>query len=229
MLGSFRRVLQWRFDSEGKKLTSLFLKYVDPKHNILDIGCGYGRNIRNLTQAGFKNITGVDANDHIVAENVKRGLKALTLKEFKKTKEKFEVILMSHVIEHMQHHELLLFLDEYLNRLTAGGYLVIVTPLHSAYFYDDFDHVKPYQPIGFAQILSGNQSQIQYYARNRVHLSDLWFRKNSQEIRFHRSLFFRSGLTDLIHLINFLSHLIFLMSFRLVGKTDGWIGFFKKQ
>lgn len=222
-------ILGWRYDWETRAIRNFFRKYVSPQNKILDVGCGYGRNLRTLRAAGYKNVTGVDVNPEIVKANLTSGLDAMTTKVFHKTKDKFDAILLSHVVEHFTPEALLKFLDYYLKRLVPGGYLIIATPLHSAYFYDDFDHIKPYQPTGFLQILGGNSAQIQYYSEHKVELTDLWFRRNSLEIRYHKRLYIRGIGSPILHAINFASHILFLVSFRLFGKTDGWLGIFRKK
>ena len=56
-------------------------------------------------------------------------------------------------------------MDGYLDRLKVGGHLVIATPLMSNNFYDDFDHVRPYQSLGILMVFGGGAAQVQYYAR----------------------------------------------------------------
>ncbi|MFO1525290.1 MAG: class I SAM-dependent methyltransferase [Turneriella sp.] len=221
-------ILGWRYDWETRAIRNFFRKYVSPQNKILDVGCGYGRNLRTLRAAGYRNVTGVDVNPEIVKINLASGLNAMTAKAFEKTTGRFDAILLSHVVEHFTPQALMEFLDDYLKRLVPGGYLIIATPLHSAYFYDDFDHIKPYQPTGFLQILSGNSAQIQYYSAHQVELTDLRFRRNSIEIRYHKSLYITGFSSPILQTINFVSHILFLLSFRLFGKTDGWLGVFRK-
>ncbi len=221
--------LGWRFDLETRKIRKTFEKYVSPTASILDVGCGYGRNMRTLKTAGFSNITGLDINPEIVKQNNKAGLNCLSIQDFQKTKARYDVILMSHVVEHFAPDALFDFLDTYVNRLNQNGYLIIATPLHSPYFYDDFDHVKPYQPAGFMQIMGGHGAQIQYYNKHKIELVDIWFRKNSREIRYSRSLYIVGFRSTFVYAFNFFSHLMFLLSFCLLGKVDGWLGIFRKK
>ena len=148
----------------------------DAGARVLDVGCGYGRNLRALRAAGIAAI-GVEINPAIVAANRRDGLDCVGVDEFDSAEGMFEVILMAHVIEHFAPSDLLRFIDRYLDRLTVGGRLVIATPLMSKYFYDDFDHVKPYQPAGLMMVFGAGAAQVQYYARNRLRLVDLRFRR----------------------------------------------------
>jgi predicted SAM-dependent methyltransferase len=65
---------------------------------------------------------------------------------------------MSHVIEHFSPKDLIPFLDDYLDRLKVGGRLVIAIPLLTPYFYDDFDHVKPYHPMGILMVFCADRA-----------------------------------------------------------------------
>ena len=44
----------------------LLLKYVDKKDTIIDYGCGYGRLVDELLQAGFSNVNGYDTSVELI-------------------------------------------------------------------------------------------------------------------------------------------------------------------
>jgi hypothetical protein len=142
---------------------------------------------------------------------------------------RFDLILMSHVIEHFSPSDLKDFIDGYLDFLVPNGYLVIATPLMSDYFYDDFDHVKPYQPTGILQVFGNDKAQIQYYAKNKLELRDLWFRKGQYRLSFFSANYIKSRKTRLLQAFTFASAFLFLISFGLIGKKDGWVGVFQKE
>jgi SAM-dependent methyltransferase len=217
-------------DPESRKLRDLIGRHVPSDARILDVGCGYGRNLDNLLQAGFTDVTGIDINPEIVDANKKRGLKCIHVDDLDVggTNLKFDLLLMSHVIEHFAPSDLKTFIDGYLEHLADNGYLVIATPLMSDYFYDDFDHVKPYQPLGILQVFGDDKAQIQYYAKNKLALRDLWFRRGYWRFRFFRANFIRSPATRVLQAATLLSAVLFTISFGLLGKKDGWIGVFQK-
>ena len=194
---------------------------------ILDVGCGYGRLLEQLTHRGL-DATGVDINSNIVADNVRRGLRCVTTDEFSKSDGAYDVIIMSHVIEHFPPEPLVAFMDQYLDRLRIGGRLIIATPLLSDYFYDDFDHIKPYQPAGLLMVFGGTKAQVQYYGRNQLELRELWFRKSPLRVSFARSRYLRSPLRHLITLFDFIGALAFFASCRLLAVTNGWVGVFER-
>lgn len=121
------------------------------------------------------------------------------------------------------------FMDDYLDRLKVGGHLIIATPLMSDYFYDDFDHVKPYQPTGILMVFGGNNAQVQYYARNKLELKDVWFRKSFFRFSHVRSKYIRSAIAGrLLQVFHLCSATLSYLSRGRFGKTDGWIGVFEK-
>lgn len=195
-------------------------------NRVLDVGCGFGRILRPLAAAGLA-VTGVDVNPEIVTANRRGGLDCLTVDEFNRTIGDFDVILMAHVIEHFPPDALLPFMDAYLDRLRIGGSLIIATPLMSKYFYDDFDHVKPYQPAGILMVF-GKSAQVQYYSRNKLALTQLSYRRSPLRICYARSRYVRSPWRFLLMAADLLSAAAFISSAKLIGSTDGWIGVFEK-
>lgn len=193
---------------------------------LLDVGCGNGRILRLLRNRGFE-IIGVDVNDSIIKSNLENGLKCISASEFNKTNDLYDVILMFHVIEHFHPDHLLTFMDTYLNRLKVGGYLIIATPLNSPYFYEDFDHVKPYHPTGINMVFANKGAQVQYYSQNKIKLIDIWFRRDPFRVIFSCGLYIHK-YNRINVLINIIFALLFRLSFGLIGRTDGWMGLYKK-
>ncbi|MEK9764682.1 MAG: methyltransferase domain-containing protein, partial [Deltaproteobacteria bacterium] len=138
----------------------------------------------------------------------------------------FDVIIMFHVIEHMEHEQLLEFMDSYLDLLLPGGLLIIATPVMTPYFYEDFDHVKPYLPSGILMVFGGESSQVQYYSKNKLRLLDLKYKKYFWRFPNYRSVYFPSLFDRAARII---SALIYKFSFGLIGRVDGWLGVFQKQ
>mgnify|MGYP003133308626 CR=1 FL=1 len=60
--------------------------------------------------------------------------------------EQFDVIHMSHVIEHLRPEEVYTTLKEFERCCKPGGAIVISAPLLWEGFYDDLSHIKPYSP-----------------------------------------------------------------------------------
>lgn len=222
----YRAILS--YDNERPVLDNFINRHaIAGTSKILDVGCGFGRNLAWLHAAGYAAV-GVDVNPTAIASNRAQGLTCLQANEFEKSDEIYDIVLMSHVIEHFPPAELKEFLDNYLGRLKSGGKLIIATPLMSDYFYDDFDHVKPYQPVGISMVFGTGDAQVQYSSQNKLLLRDLWFRKSHFRISFSRARYLHSPGTVLLRLVDLLSVLVFLASGGRIGRTDGWIGVFEK-
>jgi len=216
------------YDRESRKLLEMIGRQVKQDARILDIGCGYGRNMDRLSEGGFQNVTGIDINPEIVEANKARGLKCIGVGDLNDGIGKFDLMLMSHVVEHFSPFDLKNFIDGYLEFLVPNGFLVIATPLMSEYFYDDFDHVKPYQPSGIMQVFGTNKAQIQYYAKNKLVLRDIWFRTGYHRFGFFRANYVKSAYRKLLQAAVFCSAFLFFISAGLIGKKDGWVGVFQK-
>jgi len=194
---------------------------------VLDAGCGYGRYLQPIINAGLK-ATGVEINSQIVSLNRSAGLPCLTVEEFKKSGEMYDVILMAHVIEHFPPKDLMQFMDDYLDRLKIGGRLIVATPLATSYFYDDFDHIKPYQPVGIAMVFGKTSAQVQYYSRNKLTLRDLWFRRSPLRISHTRGRYLRIPQRFILIAIDLLAAVAFALTGSLIGTANGWVGVYEK-
>ena len=230
MLELLRQIHRKSLDLDGE--TEAMIRFIRAAISrtgmrILDVGCGYGRNLRALRDAGLE-ATGVEINPTIVATNRRADLICVTEDEFKRTTGEFDIVLMSHVIEHFAPRDLMVFMDAYLDRLKPGGTLVIATPLMSKYFYDDFDHVKPYQPAGLMMVFGAGSAQVQYYARNRLKLVDLRFRRAPLRISYARSRYVRTPARFALMAADLACGAAFFLTAGIVGSTDGWIGVFEK-
>ena len=194
---------------------------------VLDVGCGYGRYLQRFAERGIE-ATGVDVNPEILRAVQARGLKAMTPEEYLASGARPKVLLMAHVIEHFAPSELVAFMDGWLDRLAEGGELVIVTPLMSPHFYDDFDHIKPYHPEGLQMVFGGAQAQVQYWSRHRLELADVAFRRSPWRATLTRALYRGGPAAWPYYIANALAALAFRLSGGLLGRKTGWIGRFRK-
>jgi SAM-dependent methyltransferase len=212
--------------SEQIVLATMVASVCDVESTILDVGCGFGRNIKLLNDHGYQNITGIEINAEIVAHNNNHNMLCLTPVEFDQQHNQYDLILMSHVIEHFSPADLVSFLDHYLCRLKSDGHLIIVTPLMSDSFYEDFDHIKPYSAASILSVFGGEDTQIQYYSENKLRLLKLWFRMKPLHFNSHRN---NLGVARLfLQASNLCAALLFCLTKRFIGKADGWLGVFKK-
>jgi 2-polyprenyl-3-methyl-5-hydroxy-6-metoxy-1,4-benzoquinol methylase len=130
-----------------------------PGRSVLDVGCGYGAKLRRLVADGYEAV-GVDVNRDAVNTLNEEGLPCVTVEQFQKTEELYDVILMSHIIEHFDGDGLVLFMDSYLDRLRPGGHIIIATPVFTPRFFEDPDHVRPYDPGSVLMIFGEGDHQV---------------------------------------------------------------------
>ena len=163
---------------------------------VLDVGCGYGRNMRLLSKVSETSIEGVDINPHIVKENKKNGLICYTVEEFMNNASVefpiYDCMIFSHVIAHFLPEDLKRFLDCYLRFLKPGGYVIFSTPILWEGFYDDFDHIKMYHPTGINMVFGEKTAQVQYYGETKLKLIDIWFRRDAHHVHYHRGMYVKS-------------------------------------
>lgn len=200
---------------------------------ILDVGCGYGRNMRLLQDVTAARIEGVDINPHIVEENRKGGLHCRTVEEFMSDMEEnvvpvYDCMIFSHIIEHFMPEDLKRFLDGYLRFLKPGGYVIFVTPLLWEGFYWDFDHIKVYYPMGINMVFGEKTAQVQYYGETQLKLIDIWFRRDARHVHYHRGLYVKSVTSKWWKLVDLFYRFLFKISFGWIGITNGWMGLYQK-
>lgn len=122
----------------------------DKNLNILDIGCGLGQMLNHLKEKGFKTLTGIDINEESIIACKKNGLsveKVTDIREYAASStKKFDRIVMSHVLEHIDKESIidtLIHIKKYL--LADGGIFLLMVPNAQSYTgaywrYEDFTH-----------------------------------------------------------------------------------------
>jgi 2-polyprenyl-3-methyl-5-hydroxy-6-metoxy-1,4-benzoquinol methylase len=96
---------------------------------VLDVGCGIGRCLDFVRPNGV----GVDPNEAAIAMCRDNGHEAFTPEEFATTRQstvdrKFDTLLCSHVLEHLDEPTGVVLLRSYLSDLVAGGRVILITP-----------------------------------------------------------------------------------------------------
>ena len=107
----------------------------------LEIGCGIGRNLGYLNNS--ENI-GIDTNEEAVEYSKSLGYQTYTSESFRESaisSRKFDYLLFSHVLEHMDFDSAKQLVMSYLNNLNYGGKVVIICPQKRG-FKSDPTHVE---------------------------------------------------------------------------------------
>ena len=141
----------------GKYENESIIKFAaaDKKSNILDYGCNTGRHALNVKQAYGYNVMGADINPAAISVAQRKGIPAelITPKLFEKYKLSFDIIINSHVLEHVDDPKD--FLVNIRGLLKEDGTFVIaipqerirgdITPLQILYFLSRLKFENPHK------------------------------------------------------------------------------------
>ena len=144
----------------------------------LDIGCGIGRNLVNLSGYGV----GVDHNEDFVKIANDRGLRVFTPEQFGVTPfnavHRFESILLAHVAEHMTEQQVAKLLSDYLDLLKPEGQVILITPQEAGYRSDP-THVQFMDFEALRRIARElGLTHVREYSFPFVRFVGRWFRHN---------------------------------------------------
>jgi len=141
----------------GKYENESIIKFAaaDEKSNVLDYGCNTGRQASNVNQAYGYNVMGADINTAAIAICKRKGIPAEVISPnfFEKYKSSFDVIINSHVLEHVDDPKD--FLVNIRGLLKKEGTFVIaipqerirgdITPLQILYFLSRLKFENPHK------------------------------------------------------------------------------------
>lgn len=130
---------------------------------ILDVGCGSGRLVRLVRDAGYANVQGIDTSAEQVAEAARRGISGVEQADLFEFLERhdhaFDVVIGTDVLEHFEKPAVLDALDTVASSLKPGGLFIARTPngdspFAGRYGYGDFTHGTIFTPRSLGQILT---------------------------------------------------------------------------
>ena len=123
----------------------------DPANRILDLGCGFGQIMSALAKSGYQQVEGVDIDEEALAFCRAQGLKVAKINDIIEyatsfTQGKYDFIIMSHVLEHIDKNSIvptLLAIRQ--NLLADHGQMLIMVPnaqSHTGCYwaFEDFTH-----------------------------------------------------------------------------------------
>lgn len=165
-------------------LGRLFEMKISKEGKVLDLGCGYGSFLFFLQSHGYRNVTGVDISTEEITVCKKLFIsytfhQADIYDYIRSTDEKFDVVYLSHVLEHVKKEDLFGFLEGIRDILTDDGFLIIVVPNCAAYFnsaagrYGDITHEIGFTDLSMRQTLmvTGFKNVI---VKNFYGVGNLW-------------------------------------------------------
>jgi SAM-dependent methyltransferase len=120
--------------------------------NILDVGCGRGR----FMQFDPDCMVGVERNPETlqrISERKKLKLVRADALNLPFRNDSFQGVHCAHLIEHFFPDDAYQLLREIGRVIEREGILIIRTPIMWKHFYDDFTHIKPYNPPALLQYL----------------------------------------------------------------------------
>ena len=84
--------------------------------SLLDVGCGIGEYAGTFKKHNLQ-FTGVDVSQEMLDNANRAGHNAVLLDDLKKQDNQFDIVFISHVIEHLDTAALIIFLDFYISKL----------------------------------------------------------------------------------------------------------------
>ena len=142
---------------------------------ILDIGCGYGGLLYCAQKLGYKNSFGFDISLSQVKISKLLKVNNIILSSFenyfKNKKEKYDLIIMLDVIEHLKKKKIKLYLDKIKKSLTSNGRIIIhtnngVSPFFGNVRYGDSTHQTAFTDISLEKILRDSDFKLVNFAED---------------------------------------------------------------
>lgn len=183
---------EWRMNAKDRKiLRKLMSGRVPNTARILDVGCGLGQGMRFLHALGYRHVVGVDISPDMVEKARASGLEAYGIGDVAGKDLKFDLVVFSHVLEHVEHGDLQALLERYFAMLDRGnGSMIVLSPVLYHGFFDDIDHVAPCYPLALLKLFSGAAMSRQYASPYRIALTNVYFRREPLVPFFMRSRYF---------------------------------------
>ena len=192
---------------------------------LLDVGCGRGAFAPLLARLGF-DFYGVDSSSDMIDLARKNGHNAMSIQELDASGQKFDVVLISHVVEHLHFKDLYEFMQHYIKKLSPGGTLILATPLLGSNFYFDFTHERPYYPQAIWQVFGNYKDSLSIQKRESLRLVDIYFVRDSFRTREWRSYYVRENypMYLMTRVWNGILASAYLLSGFRIGPKVSWIG-----
>jgi 2-polyprenyl-3-methyl-5-hydroxy-6-metoxy-1,4-benzoquinol methylase len=138
--------------SEVRRYQSKYANIFLPQESVLDVGCGSGTFLELLRERQVNGI-GIDTSPDVVRKGLLKGLHiehSDALSYLKKKKNKYDGLMLSHIIEHLPPADLINLLTLANKRLNLNGRVIVITPnfkdidVATSTFWLDITHIRPY-------------------------------------------------------------------------------------
>lgn len=217
------------------KVQSLFREYLTNARRplrVLDYGCGRGLYLRELKHIGHHPI-GCDFNPAYVDEARAAGFEVYEPKDlFRGAAElgAFDVIYLSHLIEHLSPSELVVLIPRLCALLAPYGRLIIITPIIGERFYHDSTHIRPYYPQSIRHAFGQTDAEVVFGAASLMELQDIYFFKDPYRTRTWRSFYVREGLRGtLTAALNTFFDIAWRITGGRIGVKASWLGVYSMK
>lgn len=161
-------------------------KYINKQSAILDIGCANGGLLAILGEQGFVNLIGLDPS-HSCVSYIKNnyGIRAIQggifdddFSDITFMGENFDMIILSHVLEHI--YDLRLALNLIVSKLKDKAYLYIETPDAANYYkyqnvpfyYFDSEHINHFDLKHLVMLFEANGFSVEWYTQKEFFVSE---------------------------------------------------------
>lgn len=194
---------------------------------ILDFGCGRGKFLKQIQGLGHRAV-GVDANSAYVEEGWTAGFEVHLPEEFFTKPGRYDVVLLSHLVEHLHPTELIDLVPKLCGLLNEGGKLIVITPLFGERFFHDFSHIRPYYPQSLRHAFGQDNAPLLFGGVALIELTDIYFFRDPYRTRTWRSFYVRtSPLAPLTRALNNLFDLAWRISGGRIGAKASWLGVYR--
>lgn len=225
---SHQKIVGNRRNFENQILINFCKRFAKSDSAILDVGCGLGHNMSLLKSQGFTNVVGTDISKEMLIATSAKGHIVAHPEELNKYTQHFDVILFSHVLEHIEYRDIQKMLESYFDLAKTQAHVIICMPLLYDGFYHDVDHIKPYYPKGLTALFSRISVPKQYESNYHLELVDIRYVRASLLPYHLRSRHIRSVVNYLLlGLLAFLFFMLRVVTFGLASKAISYVAVFK--